>query len=127
MVNFADMALLKILTDNMSRPKLLIKLLRKAKKYNLEILFELSKNILENNVPISEIQKRKLHKYENKLVFLATKKKNLKDKVDILLKSKFLLHLLLVIGKEFLIDQFYSEPNSEYSESEISELSSDVD
>jgi hypothetical protein len=116
MLSFADLSFLKILTDNINKPKLLTKFMKNAKRNDLEIIFELAKNILENNVQISDLQKQKLRKYEIKLIFLSAKKKSFKDKLDILLKSKFLFHLLLIIGKEFLIDQFYSDIESEISD-----------
>jgi hypothetical protein len=121
MLRFAEMHFLKILTDNINKPKLLTILLKNAKNKDLQIVFELVKNILENNVSISEKQKQDLRTYESKLIFLSVKKKNFKNKLEILLKNKFLFKLLLTIAKEFLIDQFYSEDISE-SESEISEI-----
>jgi hypothetical protein len=121
MLKFGDMDFLKILTDNIKKPKLLTKLIKSAKNRDLQIIFELTKNILENNVPISNQQKEELRSHEIKLIFLSTKK-NFKSKVEILLKSKSLLKLLLTIAKTVLIDQFYSEVTSG-SESEGSDSS----
>jgi hypothetical protein len=124
MLNVANLSYLKILTQNKNNSQLVRNLVKSAKINDLLIIFELTKNILECNVPISEKQKQKLRKYEKKLVFLSEKRKKFKDKVNILLKSKNLLELLLKIGKEFLIDPNYSTIVSD-SESDNSDFEDD--
>jgi hypothetical protein len=112
MLTVANISFLKVLSENSGNSKLVLTLLKSANKKELLIIFELVKNILENNIPISEKQKQKLRKYEKKLIILSEKNRKFKDKVNILLKSKFLLQLLLKIGREFLLDPSFSTINS---------------
>jgi hypothetical protein len=117
MVHFSNSHLwvLHILTKHLGDYKLSNRLLKSSTGEELLIIFELAKNILEGNIPISSVQKAKLRKYEKKLIFLSKSNKNVKTKVNILLGNKLFLEQLLLIGKEFVVNPHY---NSQIEESE---------
>jgi hypothetical protein len=121
MVHFAKshLWLLKVLTDHLGDSKLHARLLKSSKPQDLLIIYELCKNILEGNIPISNSQTEKLKKYESKLIYLSEPSKKFKGKVDILLKNKLFLKQLLLIGQEFIINSYYN------SESEEEDLETD--
>jgi hypothetical protein len=108
-----DLTLLKILSENFKNTSLTKRLLKISKPSELIIVFELCKNILANNVPISQKQKQTLKKYESKLVFLSERNKSFNAKINILLKNKIFFQNLLKIGKEFIIDSYFEENNSD--------------
>jgi hypothetical protein len=113
--------LLRILSNNSGDFKLSSRLLKSAKAEDLLVICELAKNILEGNVPISDNQKEKLKKYENKLILLSEPNKKIKDKVNILLKHKLLFKQLILIGEEFLINTNYNSESEEGLETDESE------
>jgi hypothetical protein len=117
MVHFSKshLWLLQILTNNAGDSKLSSRLIKSASGQELLILFELAKNILQGNIPISGIQKDKLQKYETKLIFLSEPNKKVKDKIKVLLSNRSFLEQLLLIGEEFIINKHY---NSEIEESD---------
>jgi hypothetical protein len=116
----SNLWLLHILIEHLGDYKLSGILLKNSTDKDLVIIFELAKNILVGNIPISKSQKDQLKKYESKLVFLSEPNKKVKDKVNILINSKSFLEHLLLIGEEFLLNNNYNS-ESEEEEDEQSE------
>jgi hypothetical protein len=108
--------LLKILTDHLEDHKLASRLLKTASTQELLVIFELAKNILQSNIPISDSQKTKLKKYEKELIFLSEPKKKVKVKVNILLNNKSFLQQLLLIAEEFVVNNYYNPESEEESD-----------
>jgi hypothetical protein len=120
MVRFtkSQLWLLQILVTHLGDFKLSGILLKNSNQSDLVIIFELAKNILIGNIPISKIQKDQLKKYESKLIFLSEPGKKVKDKVNILISNKLFLEQLLIIAEEFIIDNHYSSDNEDSEDSE---------
>ncbi len=105
MVKFsADLIFLNLFCNNMDDNKVLIKLLTVGKLNDLLIIFELCKNILVGNVPISKKNISKLSEYEKELILLADKKKSFQKKVYLLKKNIHMFKILLEIADEFIIN-----------------------
>ena len=71
--------------------------LKGADKYLLTCLSECAHNILQGNVPLGVIQKRKLQKYKKELKLLRKKSSKEKEKKKALQKGGFLPALLAPI------------------------------
>src|SRR6266481_4839662 len=92
---------LKLFHDNIDDEKVLLKLLSVSKLKELLIIFELCKNILLGNIPITVSCKNYLRKYE--LIELSKKTKLINSKVNILKKNIKLFQALIEIGGDFIL------------------------
>ena len=99
----SDTIFLQLFHDNIDDDKVLLKLLSAAKLKDLLIIFELSKNILVGNVPISTKTKNQLRNFEFDLIKLSKKSKLINKKVNILKKNIKLFKTLIGIGGDFIL------------------------
>jgi len=84
----ASTIFLKLFADNVNNSEILIRLLSVSKLNDLLIIFELCKNILLNNIKISQHDFNKLRDYEKELIFLSEKHKSYKKSEFV--KEKYL-------------------------------------
>ncbi len=99
----SDTIFLKLFHDNIDDEKVLLKLLSVSKLKELLIIFELCKNILLGNIPITVSCKNYLRKYEFELIELSKKTKLINSKVNILKKNIKLFQALIEIGGDFIL------------------------
>ncbi len=99
----SDTIFLQLFHDNIDDDKVLLKLLSAAKLKDLLIIFELCKNILVGNVPISTKTKNQLRNFEFDLIRLSKKSKQISQKVNILKKNSKLFRTLIEIGGNFIL------------------------
>ncbi len=92
--------LLKVLQK--ATPKLRHQIIQSASPELIKVLCDCSLNILKGNVPLSRVQKKKLHTHRNKLRSLIKKSVPVAKKKKILQKGGFLPALLLPIAGALL-------------------------
>ncbi len=99
----ANTIFLKLFSDNVNNSEILIRLLSVSKLNDLLIIFELCKNILLNNVQISQQNFHKLRDYEKELIFLSEKHKSFTKKVNLLKKNIYMFQILIIIGSDLIL------------------------
>lgn len=109
----ADSIFLHLFCDNLQNPQVVERLLKLAQERDLLLIFEIAKNILENNITLNEHEKEELSEYETQLIYLSEKNASFRKKVKILKKSKVLLNYLVEIGAKFCLNR---ESGDDYSD-----------
>jgi len=99
----ASKIFLKLFADNVNNSEILIRLLSVSKLNDLLIIFELCKNILLNNLQISQHDFNKLRDYEKELIFLSEKHKSFTKKVNLLKKNIYMFKILILIGSDLIL------------------------
>ncbi len=103
----SDLSFLTVFVEYFDNERIVKILLANAKPQELKIIFELARNTLVGNIPISSDQRNKLSKYEKDLIILAEKSDNkllFRKKVKILERKRVLFENLIEIAEEFLLN-----------------------
>ena len=93
---------LALLIDNKTLTQQKRSLLNTTNDNQLQALTLIAQNSLKDNIPINDVQKRKIHKYRKILKKIASKNLSNKSKKKLIKKHYKIILLILIILKELL-------------------------